>query len=536
MSKHVTTSELKDAKLAWIKDNQRTLDEKKLQELSNDLNLKRDDDGVIRSYSRLKNAKIPFNMKAPIFVNRDHRLAEILVYYYHLKVLHRGVKQTLTELRSNYWITRGRSFVKKLLHPCGVCKKLNSRPYYYPEHSDLPELRFDDRYPFSSTGMDYLGPLYCYPVYGDSSEVNKAYIALFTCASTRAVSLEVVHDGEATTFTNAFSRFVARRGCPNVVVSDNGPTFDSTETKTFLANHFIEWKPILEAAPWWGGMYERLVASVKRCIKKVVGVHTLTYIELQTLASEIELILNNRPIGDDYDDDVEEVLTPNHLIFGRMLSTSGDQQFLSGVHTGGNLAKRKRALNTIIDHFWNRWRREYVTSLREVQRLHKRGGETIQKDDVVIVFDEKVPRHMWRIAKVEKLIPSESDGLVRGAVIKLAKTGNLIRRPVNKLYPFIQNDTSDDSDIRSVSKSRRRTDDDNRNVSEAINEDEGSEKTSVSDVPPNEGVISENDVNVHDSSIEDDISDFGMNPNAVPVRARREAAIMGELRRRLMIE
>ena len=91
--------------------------------------------------------------------------------------------------------------------------------------------------------------------------MHKGYISLFTCASTRAVSLEVVHNCEATTLADAFSRFVAQRRCPNVVVSDNGPALHADETKKFLSNHMVEWKPILEGALWWGGMYERLVAS-----------------------------------------------------------------------------------------------------------------------------------------------------------------------------------------------------------------------------------------------------------------------------------
>ena len=85
---------------------------------------------------------------------------------YTVRVLHRGVNQTLTELRSKFWITRGISFTKKLLYLCAVCKKLNARAYQYPSISQLPELRFSDNYPFMSTGVDHLGPLFCMPVYG----------------------------------------------------------------------------------------------------------------------------------------------------------------------------------------------------------------------------------------------------------------------------------------------------------------------------------------------------------------------------------
>ena len=104
----------------------------------------------------------------------------------------------------------------------------------------------------------------------------------------------------------------------------NGSVFTADETQRFMTNRLINWKFSLDCAPWQGGIWERLVASVKRCIKKVVGVKTITYIKLQTVISEIEQILNNRPIGADYQDDQEDVVTPNHLIVGRWLETSND--------------------------------------------------------------------------------------------------------------------------------------------------------------------------------------------------------------------
>ena len=86
----------------------------------------------IRLYSRLKNAKILFDNKAPIMLDRNHKLCliELLILYLHHKVLHGGVKQTFNEFRQQDWITSGRSCVKRFIHPCIICKKLNSRPYY----------------------------------------------------------------------------------------------------------------------------------------------------------------------------------------------------------------------------------------------------------------------------------------------------------------------------------------------------------------------------------------------------------------------
>ena len=318
LNKYVITSEIKDAKIQWIKENQNSLGNETCDELRDNLNLQVDDSGVIRTYSRLKNAKVPFDSKAPIFLNKKHKLAELIVYYSHCKCLHRGVKQTLAELRSSYWITRGRSYVKKLLRPCVVCRKLNTRPYSYPRVSELPEFRFDDQYAYSCTGADYFGPLYCLSVFNeDKQKSHKAWVVLFTCAYTRSISLEVVNDSTASSFINSFKRFAARRGCPNTVVTDKGSVFTAEETQRYMASKQIDFKFTLDCAPWQGGIWERLIGCVKRCLKKVIGTTTLNYVELQTVMAEVECILNNRPIGADFEDDYEDVITPNHLMFGR---------------------------------------------------------------------------------------------------------------------------------------------------------------------------------------------------------------------------
>ena len=106
-------------------------------------------------------------------------------------------------------VTRDRSFIKKIIHSCTICKNLNSRPYEYPNQCDLPEFRFDDTHPFASTGVDVLGPLYCLPVYpGKTENVQKAYIVLYTCTTTRAIILEVVSSANTDNFLNCFCRDV----------------------------------------------------------------------------------------------------------------------------------------------------------------------------------------------------------------------------------------------------------------------------------------------------------------------------------------
>ena len=221
-------------------------------------------------------------------------------------------------------------------------------------HSDIPTVRFNDKCPFNCTGTDYLGPILCLPVFGDQTKMYKAFIVIYTCLATRAVILEVVHNANANTFISSLTRFINRRGCPDVMLSDNGSVYRAEITQEFAANRGMRWKFIIEGATWKGGAWERLVASVKRCLKKIIGKKKVTYIELQTLIVEIESVLNNRPIGVDYDNDHEEVLTPNHLLFGRRLENFNIN--LVDYEPNVNLTKRNKFMDVLLNHLWNRWR------------------------------------------------------------------------------------------------------------------------------------------------------------------------------------
>ena len=364
--------ELKGAEIEWLKSVQTELKKQhNFKQLVKELGIKADRD-VLRCEGRLLNSDLEIDTRKPVILPRRHSFTRLIVEECHQRVLHSGVKATLAELRSRFWVPRGRQVVKKILGECVTCRKLTGKPYSAPPTAALPDFRVKEAPPFSRVGVDFAGPLY---VKQKSGEMDKAYIALFSCCVTRAVRLELVKDLSTAAFRRCLRRFIARNGTPALIVSDNAKTFQATEkalTRLFshpevradLERDKIEWKFNLERAPWWGGFFERMVASVKQCLKKTLGNARLSFDELSMLLTEVESTLNSRPLTYEYSDVDEEVLTLSHLIYGRRMKTLPDEIVEpDDALNHESSSARFKYLSTKLAHFWNRWRKEYLANL-----------------------------------------------------------------------------------------------------------------------------------------------------------------------------
>ena len=146
------------------------------------------------------------------------------------------------------------------------------------------------------------------------SELQKVYVLLFTCCSTRAVHLELALDLSAEVFIRCLRIFRVIRGLSELIISDNAKTFKAAaKTLNELFN--------VDRAPWWGGFSERLIQNTKRRLRKTLRNARLNYDELRTVLVEVEGTINSRPLT--YiclsSDDPEEPLTPSHLMIGRRI-------------------------------------------------------------------------------------------------------------------------------------------------------------------------------------------------------------------------
>ena len=212
------------------------------------------------------------------------------------------------------------------------------------------------------------------------------------CASTRGVVLDVVDSMTSNTLIHNLRKFISRRGAPALIISDNGSSFTAQETQRFVANREIKWMFNLERAPWRSGIWERFV------LKKTIGCKRLSFMELVTIVQDIVFVLNNRPLCDPCDEDTV-VLTPNHLLFGRKLEVMNYSKQGESIpnEDGKSLNKRQKHLVMMMNHFW-RWQIEYLMMIRDTyEKGSSKIAEIINVGDIVIVNDEKIPRHLWKL-------------------------------------------------------------------------------------------------------------------------------------------
>ncbi|XP_068739665.1 uncharacterized protein [Montipora capricornis] len=404
-------------------------------------------DDVIRVGGRIHRAPIAFEAAHPMILSRSHHVSALIVRYYHRVLGHAGREHVLSVIRQRFWILKGRVLVRQILSSCLSCRKRNAPPLQQVM-ADLPKERLIPyQPPFTYTGLDFFGPFYV----KRSRSTVKVYGCIFVCFNSRAVHIEDVSSLETDTFIQALVRFISVRGCPKEIWSDNGTNFTGAEKelrlsvqdlneeriKSELHSREVEWYscPLPKwrfqppAASHMSGVWERLIRSVRKAMRAVLGSQgALVGLEtLRTVFAEVTSILNSRPICPSSDDPNDlEPLTPNHLILQRR------NLFVPpGVFAKEDLYSRKqwRHAQFIADCFWSRWIREYVPTLQQRHKwlLSKRN---LAVNDLVLVVDNTVPRSRWLLGRVTRVFPGE-DLCVRTAEVK-TKSSRLVR-PVTKL-------------------------------------------------------------------------------------------------------
>ena len=103
--------------------------------------------------------------------------------------------------------------------------------------------------------------------------------------------------------------------------------------------------------------------------------------------------------------------------------------------SASQLTKRLKHLASVLNHFWTRWRFEYLSELRECHQYTARKNANVPRvnqGDIVIVHDDALPRGHWKLGKIQEVYVGR-DGLPRSALVKLAtrdRQHTLLKRPL----------------------------------------------------------------------------------------------------------
>ncbi|XP_077292238.1 uncharacterized protein LOC143915452 [Arctopsyche grandis] len=383
---------------------------------------------------------------SPIILSNKHKLTHMIVRDAHLKYIHLGTQALLSLLRQTYWPLAGHNTVKGVVRSCVIC--FRNKPLSHNRLMGLlPLERTTANFLFSHVGIDFAGPFPVKSGCNKNSKIIKGYVCVFVCFSSKAVHLELVGDLTSSNFLNCLRRFVARRGRPNTIYSDNATNFVGASRELvnlvkliyerpheekllrYVASEGIRWKFNPPRAPHMGGLWEAAVKSMKIHLNKVLKATTLNFESFCTVLTQIEACMNSRPLSPLSSDPLDLLpLTPGHFLIGRsLLALPMEVKYNTNVHA--NLLQ----IQLTTAAFWKRWSAEYLHSLQLRHKWKKDSSNNLSVGQMVLLKEEHMLPTRWVLGRVTKLYPGP-DGRVR--VVDVFTASGEFRRSSHLVAPL----------------------------------------------------------------------------------------------------
>jgi len=408
--------------------------------------------GHVDVQSRVRDPSAPTSPLRLTLLSAKSPLTKLLVSSLHKVFSHAGPTAMASILASSYLIPNLRNLLKQVSRNCLPCQRAYAKPLSHMMGM-LPVTRTSPAPPFWRTGVDFAGPLTLRLGHTRKPTILKSYAVIFVCLTTKAVHFDLCTTLSTADYMATFQRFVARRGCPAEIFSDNGSNFigareelrqlqqlTSAKSTTnaiqqFATQRAIKWHFIPPRAPHFGGLWEAAVKSMKLTLRKRVQPHALRWDELYTVLAEAEAILNSRPLAPLHSDSAAEgnFLTAGHFLIGRPLAAPPEQ--LASTSPTNSL-RRWNLVQRVKADLWKAWSSSYLASMAARGKWRK-PGHTIKPNDLVLVKDETLKNRDWPLGKVEAVHPGD-DGAVRAATIRCQ--GRTYKRPTCKLVPLLFDD------------------------------------------------------------------------------------------------
>ena len=447
----IDSHDINEAELIWIKVIQNLFysdviryfkvkdDKVKVPSLIKQLNLIFDN-GIIKVKTRLEFSDFDKNVIFPILLPPVSLFTNLLVEYLHIKGLHASVSRLMVIVRERFWLPRCRQVLNKIVHNCTICRKYSLKfRYNIPPSPSLPSCRISSNRAFQYSGVDYTGAI----LVKNRGVICKSYICLFVCATTRAIHLEIAEDNSMIAFHMCFRRFIARRGLPQIMMSDNASNFtshvnlleefyNSSIGNEFLNNNRISWRFIPAKAPWFG-FWESMIGVTKRILKTVLGKAMVNSVQLNTIVTDIESKINDRPLSNVSSSELDYI-TPSELIVGHRLNSMPiPEEFTIDSWDNEFVNKCLSKTMILIKDAWSKWKKDYLLFLKNQEKVLypcKSGNLMPKIGDIVLLIDEGSPS-TWNMAKILEIVNS-NDSYER--VARLRTKNGIVFRSLSKLH------------------------------------------------------------------------------------------------------
>ena len=381
-----------------------------------------DTHGLLRIGGRANRSNLPYSSQHPVVLPGDHTVTELIVHTEHLCLLHAGPTFVATSLSCHFHIVRPRSY--SIAHS-GMCHLSPSHSQPSASNAWTTSTRSAD--PWFRVEVDYAGPVTIKSGSVHKPTFVKDYVCIFVSLSTKAVHLELVSDLASEANIATLRHFIAHRGKPSCIRSDNGANFvgavrEIKELFEFLGNlrtqriisDFCSSQHIhiiAERAPHFGSHWEAAVKSIKTHLK-IIADTKLTFEEFTTVLIQVKVCLNSRPLTPLSDSDHGlEALTPGNFIIGRPLEALPDSSLAYRPHS---LLRRWHLCQALVRHFRQRWSSEYLCHVMKFTQWNF-PTRNLQVGDLVCLREDGLVPAKW------SLVHPGRDGLVRMATVRTTK-------------------------------------------------------------------------------------------------------------------
>jgi hypothetical protein len=415
--------------------------------------------GELRVGGRLKLLNLPELTNVQIIVPKCH-MAVLLIRDLHNFMGHsQGRDRLMTEIRQVYWVLNLLSMIEKLLKLCVTCQKLNRKPWQ-PIMGPVPPgaVPLGRLLPFRNISVDFAGPF----IVIIGRQRHERFVLIYICQQTKGVHAEVTESLTLEHVKNAFTRVFSRKGVPETMRTDNGPSLVAYRTQLWSDKRHqdlydrlkeVDWLALREfggragikewefsppLAPNFNGLAEAAVRIWKKAMQHQFQKQTLRLDEFLTATALAKDIINGRPL--DYSDG--KLFTPNHLLLRGPPQEAVPIIDPDHIQTNG---MRYQVIEDVTQAIWNNF---WPGWLYQVQRLPKWQlyRKNLEPGTMVVMFNEdkfKSTRNQWDVGRIVS-VTRGADNQARRAVVAVERPQNkegqydLVThdRAVSKLVPI----------------------------------------------------------------------------------------------------